>query len=422
MNTITIRIFVVLAVISISGIIITQVFWFKKAFQNKQAEFNKQVDMSLQDVVKGLLEYSGNTVNPEHYVKQVNEQLFVVKVNEPIEVLVLEHYLKNEFAKYRITEPYEYAAYDCSSKVPVFGGTGLVSEISRNKYLQSNFNFPANYYFTIYFPNHSGNLISEMGIWLFSSFAVLLVSLFFAYGLFVILKQKRYSEIQRDFINNMAHEIRTPLTTISLSVQSILTAKKTSGIEERESKYLDIISRESERLKGQLDRVLSFAGDGNLLKLKLERVNLHSFIQTHFAEWCQQETGFPCTLKFNFKATQYEVSIDTFHFYQALLNLLDNARKYTNGSVSIEVNSSNSNSNEILLEIKDNGIGISPEFQRKIFDKFYRVPTGNIHNVKGFGIGLSYVKKVVIAHKASLILNSELGKGSSFFIKLKVLK
>ncbi len=416
MSTLTIRIFVVLAVISISGIIITQVFWFKKAFQHKQAEFNKQVDLSLQEVVLGLQVYNGSKNGSLNSVNQVNEKLFVVNVNEPIQIEVLEHYLELSFLKYRIQEPYEYASYDCSSKEPVFGGT-VVKQL---KYLSAVEGLPSNYYFTIYFPNHSGNLISEMGIWLFSSLAVLLVSLFFAYGLFVILKQKRFAEVQRDFINNMAHEIRTPLTTISLSVKSILQQNQSSMKQERELKYLQIISHESEKLKGQLDRVLSFAGDK--FKVNLERVELHEFIKTHFADFCKTEDEVKCDLYLELNAKKSVVLIDTFHFYQSMQNLLDNAKKYSQGNSKITIKTSNPLSSFLLLEIQDNGIGMEAEFLKRIFDKFYRIPTGNIHNVKGFGIGLSYVKRVILAHKAKIEVKSKVGIGSSFFIKIKVIE
>lgn len=422
MRSSTIRIFIVLAIVSISGIFITQVFWFRKAFQFKQAEFNKQVELSLREVVKGILDYHGNKQGTLHPVEQVNEQLFVVQLDAPTEVAVLEYYLKNEFIKYRIHEDYEFAVFDCASKKPILGGTELVSEQGNIQYLDPKYGFPANYYFTIYFPHHAGNLFSEMGIWLFSSLAVLLVSLFFGYGLFVILKQKRYAEIQRDFINNMAHEIRTPLTTISLSVKSIVNHKVGNQAEEKEQKYLEIISKESERLKAQLDRVLSFTGDGNLLLLKPEKTELHEFVLTHFSDWCKQDHENSCTLNFQFEAEKQIVLIDSFHFYQALLNLLDNAKKYCKKEPQITISTRNIGSKFLELEIKDNGIGIAASSQQKIFDQFYRIPTGNIHDVKGFGIGLSYVKKVIRAHKAEISLRSKLGEGTSFIIKLKTME
>ncbi|MFY8020176.1 MAG: sensor histidine kinase, partial [Bacteroidia bacterium] len=420
MRSSTIRIFIVLAIVSISGILLTQMFWFRKAFQYKQAEFNKQVEMSLREVVKGILDYHGNKQSNSHPVEQVNEQLFVVQLDAPTEVAVLEYYLKNEFIKYRIQEDYEFAVFDCASKKPILGGTEVISEAGNIQYLDPKYGFPANYYFTIYFPHHAGNLISEMGVWLFSSLAVLLVSLFFGYGLFVILKQKRYAEIQRDFINNMAHEIRTPLTTISLSVKSIMGFQSAHQSEEKEMKYLEIIARESERLKAQLDRVLSFAGDGNLILLKPEKIDLHQFIQIHFADWCKQDPDKICELICSLDAEQKLVLIDPFHFYQAILNLLDNAKKYCKQKPSIMISTRNIGKHLLELEIKDNGIGIAPAFQQKIFEQFYRIPTGNIHDVKGFGIGLSYVKKVMRAHKAELSMKSKIDEGTSFFVRMNV--
>lgn len=419
MSSFTIRIFVVLAVISITGIIVTQVFWFRKAFQHHQAEFNKQVDISLREVVKSLSNYNGTKTIQANAVTQVNEQLFIVNMNAPIEWEVLKYDLQNQFNKYRVQENYEFALYDCASNQLHFGGTGQVSELGRKAYLPKGFNHLSNYYFTVFFPQHSVNIISEMGIWLFSSLAVLLVSIFFAYGLFVILKQKRFAEVQRDFINNMAHEIRTPLTTISLSASSILKINSELERSQKELKYLHIISNESDRLKNQLDRVLAFADDGNSLQLKKDLTDVHAFLLHHFSEWCGKDTAHSCELAFQLNAHQTLVKLDVFHFYQVILNLLDNAQKYGKEEVKICISTRQSHKGWLEISIQDNGIGIAEEHRKKIFEKFYRIPTGNIHNVKGFGIGLSYVKKVLDAHGAIIDVISEYGIGTRFNIKLK---
>jgi two-component system phosphate regulon sensor histidine kinase PhoR len=258
-----------------------------------------------------------------------------------------------------------------------------------------------------------------MGIWSFSSFVLLLVIVFFAYTLFVILKQKRLSEIQKDFINNMTHEFKTPISTIAVSAE-VLKDPNIVNQPERLLNYTSIIEKENLRLKQQVERVLQMARlDKEDMGLKKERVEMNQLIQdairnTSVAlherhgkvkEECDSE---PCLLH-----------VDKLHITNVLANLLDNAIKYCRVEPEITIKTMH-HAKGVTVEVQDNGIGISPENHKRVFQKFFRVPTGNVHDVKGFGLGLSYVKTIIEAHGGTISLQSEVGKGSLFRFFLPV--
>lgn len=273
------------------------------------------------------------------------------------------------------------------------------------------------HYFGIYFPAKTALVIGQMDFWVFSSFMILAVVIFFGYAIAIILKQKRLSEIKTDFINNMTHELKTPISTIGIS-SSMLMREDVREDPERQKQYAKIIHSENERLKSQVERVLQIATlSPDKLELKNETIDMHTIINgaLEALEVKMTETG--GELLKNCQAKNSLVQGDKVHLTNLIYNLIDNALKYTNEEPRIEVKTSNVG-RLILIEIIDNGIGIEPKHQRLIFDKFFRVPTGNVHNVKGFGLGLFYVKTVVEAHQGTVSVSSTHGKGSNFSVKL----
>jgi two-component system phosphate regulon sensor histidine kinase PhoR len=256
-----------------------------------------------------------------------------------------------------------------------------------------------------------------MGIWSFSSVVLLIVILFFGYTLFVILKQKRLSEIQKDFINNMTHEFKTPISTIAVSTE-VLKDPNIINQPERLLNYTTIIETENTRLKQQVERVLQMARlDRDDLGLKKEIVDVHQIIQDAIKNTStalhERQGKISCELT----ATRHTFSADKLHLTNVLYNLIDNAIKYCKTSPQIVIRTKDSNK-YLLLEVEDNGIGISAENQKRVFQKFFRVSTGNVHDVKGFGIGLNYVKSIIEAHKGNIRLESDLGKGCTFKISI----
>lgn len=416
MKNSTIRFIVILAALSIVGITITQIYWIRRAFDLKEAEFERTVNTALYNVAHQIFDINKTPSPANNPVKQLSTNYFVVMVNSEIDASLLEFLLRNEFEKRGIIADFEYGVYDCSSERMVYGNY-VPLKTAKEKITAKNLPKWSNqsYYFGVQFPNRAAHIINQMGIWSFSSIVLLLVITFFAYTLFVILKQKRLSEVQKDFINNMTHEFKTPIATISVSAEVL----KDPGIihqPERLRNYAGIIEKENVRLKQQVERVLVMARlDKEAMDLKKEPVDVHELIQDsirHHTMALQERRGI---VNSELIATQVNVDADKHHLTAVFNNLLDNAIKYCKEIPHITIRTSNK-SKGCMIEITDNGIGISHEHQRRIFKKFYRVPTGNVHDVKGFGLGLSYAKTVVEAHKGEILLESEPGKGCSFRI------
>jgi two-component system, OmpR family, phosphate regulon sensor histidine kinase PhoR len=416
----TIRLVVLLAALCIVGITITQIYWVRRAFDLKEAEFERTVSTALYNVAQRIFEMNHTPSPAVNPVKQVSTNYFVVMVNSEVDASLLESLLRIEFEKRNIIVDFEYGVFDCSSQRMLYGNY-VPMQSAKNKLTNQNLPQWANqgYHFGVQFPNREAHLINQMGIWSFSSVVLLLVIVFFSYTLFIILKQKRLSEIQKDFINNMTHEFKTPISTIAVSAE-VLKDPNIIHQPERLLNYSTIIEKENLRLKQHVERVLQMARlDKEDFAFSKESLDVHEVIQDalHNTSVSLQETRGRINLEM--KAKHYELKADRLHLTNVFSNLIDNAIKYCKGCADILIRTSNREGG-ILVEVVDNGIGISPENQRRIFQKFYRVPTGNVHDVKGFGLGLSYAKTIVEEHGGSIQVNSEYGKGSTFRVFLPV--
>jgi two-component system phosphate regulon sensor histidine kinase PhoR len=232
-----------------------------------------------------------------------------------------------------------------------------------------------------------------------------------------IVKQKQLADVKNDFINNMTHEFKTPISTISLATQ-MLQDKDVAANTTMFSRYLNIIKDENKRLGSQVEKVLQTAqmerGD---LQLKIGEVNVHEVIEQvleNISPQIEQKEGL---IDLDLQALDPVVLADEVHLTNIIFNLLDNANKYSPERPWITISTKNVD-NGLSFTISDKGIGMSKDSLKNIFDKFYRVPTGNVHDVKGFGLGLSYVKTIVEKHHAKINVQSTLGEGSSFEVIL----
>ena len=235
----------------------------------------------------------------------------------------------------------------------------------------------------------------------------------FTYTILTILKQKKLSIIKNDFINNMTHELKTPISTISLAAEA-LSDPDISNNSSFKATYLNMIKDENKRLGLMVENVLKSAlWDKPDFNLKLETINVHEILQEIINSLSLQIQVKGGKIEKNFLASTFTIYADKVHITNLFFNLIDNAIKYTDKTPEITIETS-STDKTIKISIKDNGIGISKEHQKKIFDKFYRVPTGNIHNVKGFGLGLNYVKAIIEKHNGFINVKSEANKGSCF--------
>lgn len=277
----------------------------------------------------------------------------------------------------------------------------------------------SNPYFTHLFIYHKGKLLfQKTWVILLSSFLLVMIVLAcFAFALYIIYRQKKVSEVKTDFINNMTHELKTPISTVSLALEALVKFDVRTN-EKRSLNYLDISRRELARLSTMVEKVLNIAQhDKSGLTIKKENLHLHELIQNvvdTISMQIQKKNG---TLDCLLNAKPDLIKADKVHFSNLLYNLIDNSNKYFINKPVIRIETKNE-SNGIILKISDEGIGLSKSEISRIFNKFYRVPTGNIHNVKGYGLGLSYVKDIIEMHNGILKVTSEKNKGTNFIIFL----
>ncbi len=273
-------------------------------------------------------------------------------------------------------------------------------------------------YLYVYFPKRSGYLLQATGFTIIPTVILtgLLIAIF-TYAILIILRQKKLSLIKNDFINNMTHELKTPISTISLASQMLEDGSVTNTPKTIEH-ISRVINQESKRLSYQVEKVLQMAvfNEGRL-KLKFKDLDVNhtlSNVLTNFELRVKSKNG---ELHAVLNGGNARVRGDEVHLTNVFFNLLDNAVKYSNGSPEITVETE-SKKDFIIVSVSDRGIGIPKEHHTQIFDRFYRVPTGNIHNVKGFGLGLSYVKKIVDLHNGKIKVESAVNKGTKFSILL----
>ena len=270
----------------------------------------------------------------------------------------------------------------------------------------------------LFFPGQKGQILSSLS-WLMISSIIftLIIVLSSGASIVVMIRQKKISDIKTDFINNMTHEFKTPIATISIAADSIVNSKVIQEPEKIRN-YTRIIKEENNRMNTRVEQVLQMALlDSRDFKLRPVLTDLHGMILRavdHYRLQIEKRDG---TITTRLEASNAMVEVDEDHMRNVLMNLLDNANKYSGSRPDINVFTFN-RGEKFLFGVEDHGEGMSVETQRRVFDKFFRVTSGNIHNIKGFGLGLSYVKAIVLAHHGEISVQSEVGKGSRFEISL----
>ncbi|CAN5436895.1 HAMP domain-containing sensor histidine kinase [soil metagenome] len=359
-------------------------------------------------------------------VNDIFDELVSVNVyngyGQKVDTVLLDSILKFELLEKGISADYVFGVRP--SKTIPFDST-TISESGKKIYdspykvnLSPDNIFIKPQFLSVYFPTQQRYLLSSMWGLLLVSLAFMLALIFsFYYTISTIFKQKKLSEIKNDFISNMTHEFKTPISTISLAVE-VLNDSSVEKSKERVSNYVKMIGDENKRLSLLVENILQTAIlDKGEFKLKIQNIDIHNLIEQTFTNIKLQVENKEGEITSELSAENPIVNADRIHITNILFNLIDNALKYSNENPNIIVSTKNDKEG-IFISVKDNGIGISKENQKRIFDTMYRVPTGNIHNVKGFGLGLSYVKAVVEKHGGSIKVDSELGKGSTFTLYL----
>jgi two-component system phosphate regulon sensor histidine kinase PhoR len=406
--------------IALVGLTITQSLWAWKAIKIAEKQKDHRIDVALEEVVDELVEANeGTVVFSEKPVRKTSCE--EVNFFSALDTVLLDKLLAKYVDFHRLDPDYEYAIIQTSNDSILHATTPIITKSMRKDAYEACLSclWKDDYFhLEVYFPSTRKDVLVELSAWLvLTGVFILIVILTFLYIVNTIIRQKKISEIKNDFINNMTHEFKTPISTISLAAEVLLHADNDS-FPDRIKKYSRIIYDENNRMRSQVERVLQVARlDKEEFTLTKSEFDLHSLItdavQNLCFEKCEEET----TVKYHLDAEYHSLKADEMHIKNIVVNLVDNAIKYSNNGTLINIYTRNRN-HGITLSVEDNGIGMTPEAARHIFDKFYRVPTGNIHNVKGFGLGLYYVKNMVDAHGGNIEVHSEPNKGSRFDVYL----
>ena len=360
------------------------------------------------------------------FVGDIVKRLMEVNLYEPIEKRIeqneLDSLIKLELEARGINADYQFGVYDFRDQLHLANFEDANAIESKHRVTQVRL-FPNDviqdpYFLRIFFPKQTSFLLKNLWLVLTAS-ALLTVALGFVfyYSVSTIIEQKKNSEIKNDFINNMTHEFKTPISTISLACEALKDPDIGSN-QTLVNRYIGMVSDENKRLGMLVEEVLQSAVfDKGEFKLKLEQIDVHELILSVSEKVNMQVREKDGTLITHLKAEKATLKADRVHLSNVLYNLIDNAIKYSKERPQIELSTGNSK-DHLKISVKDTGIGISKENQKRIFDRLYRVPTGNLHDVKGFGLGLSYVKIIIDRLDGKIDLESQLGKGTTFNIYL----
>ncbi len=413
---------VILGALAIIGIIAIQAYLLLNTWNAEEKEHQEKVTIALQNVVKDF-EKLGSTPPAFDIISQVTSNYWVVNINDVIDPKNLEHFLRSELEAVRLAEDFEYGIYNCDSKKMAYGKYIAFQKEDADKPIATaavKEQLPVHdeylYYFGVRFPHRNSQIFSNMRLALIFSGILLITILFFVYAMAIILRQKRLSEMQKDFINNMTHEFKTPISTIRISTDVFLKSPEIIS-NPRLNQYANIIQEQNTRLNNQVEKVLQLAKiERDNFKLNLEETDLHGLVTSVLDGMRVQVEKQGGTLHCELLAKTPTIKADRLHLTNILHNLVDNATKYCKDSPNILLRTKDLAGGKIQLQVVDNGIGISNEDLSKVFEKFYRVPTGDVHNVKGFGLGLFYTKNICETHSWKINMDSEPGKGTTVTI------
>lgn len=398
-----------------------QGFWLLQSYDLKEEEFHLDVSKALQQVAQSIAEYNQTELPKSNLIQRRSSNYYTVNINSAIDANILEDYLVRTFTDSAMDIDFEWAIYDCANDDYLYSNYCNLTEEKDNEAVSGNHPKFDDliYYFGVNFPSRSGSLIKDLRIPLLFSLLAILSLLAFMYAIWVILRQKKVTDLQTDFINNMTHEFKTPISSIKLASDYLMTNEHIQN-DTRLHKYVDIIKDQNNRLNSQVEKVLNIARlEKDQFKLNKEVITLQPFLKKIVDQEGIKFEKNKGHIELNMTEQPLRVEADPLHLNNVLSNVLDNALKYCKKSPIVRLKVTHT-IKSVQLSIADNGIGITKEDQKKIFNKFYRISTGNVHDVKGFGLGLFYVKNICDSHGWKLELNSEKEKGTTITITLPI--
>lgn len=414
---------VVLITLSVVGILFIQMSWINDALQLKQKDVQNGVENALKQVRLAVWDrfiFKNNVI----LLKEQDKQFYLqnnFKVDGSFSKEEVDDVIDQKLRQSNVKLPFDFCVTNIYHDIVLQSDGFQLADIQSSKSIELSPEDALRSRETLYLLiKEDKNIIIRDMAWMIVASVVFTTVIILAFAVTVrtLFNQKKLSEIKSDFINNMTHELKTPLATISLAIDA-LTNEKVIHDTDKIRQYSSMIKEENKRMNKQVEKILQAARlEKEEIKLNLQKLDAHQVINKvadNIALQIQEKSG---ALHLNLNATNSFIEADEVHFSNIIFNLLDNAMKYSSESPQIEVLTLNTGNGMLSIKVKDNGIGMDKETQSRIFEKFYRAHTGNIHNVKGFGLGLSYVKAIVDAHNGKIRVESAPGKGSTFTVIL----
>ncbi|MEM9929430.1 MAG: HAMP domain-containing sensor histidine kinase [Bacteroidota bacterium] len=417
---------IILGLVAILGIVGMQTYWVTTTWNLNDTEFSQKAELALYHVARLIAAENNSDLPNRDIVRQRSNNYFIVNIESEIDALRLEILTQQELVRLGLDVPFEYAIFDCTNDEMAYGArceptTEPQPEepAAMESYLAPDKNLL--YYFGIKFPERTGYIWQKMQLVVFLSIILMFTVAFFAYSLIVILKQRRLASMQKDFIDNMTHEFKTPLSTIRIAA-SVFMRDEYIAKDSRLARYARLIHEQYERLNGQVEKVLQISKieKGNF-EIKKELVDLQELLPALTGSISARTEERGGELHTELPERPLQLMADPVHLSNIIHNLLDNAVKYGGTPPHITIGG-RCEGKQLHLYIADQGPGIKPEYQERLFEKFYRIPTGDVHDVKGFGLGLFYVAQICRAHGWTIKVASKPGQGTTFHLRMPVLE
>jgi two-component system, OmpR family, phosphate regulon sensor histidine kinase PhoR len=426
MRSNTLKWMTLLLTLLVSAIMLVQLYWIFKVYHYEQQEFNTNVVKSIRGVCEDMELDDNPGTQIQKLIETPNENTFIIQVDTIPQRDSLIYFITNEFDDFNVFTDCKMAIYNDSTREYLYqvylpsaastinavgsGNHPRFTEIDLPKY---NKKFP---FIQLYFPHRQQYIIHQLNFWIVTSVLLLLTLIGFAASIFYFYRQKFLNELQKDFVNNFTHEFKTPLAVMKLAA-GVLNSPPITEQPERLKKYSNIIAQQTEHLQLQVEKLLKTARtDQHELPLEKASFNPNNIIKDVVKDMDPLVRQTNTRIEIIEEVKDKEIFADESNIAMVIVNLVENAIKYARDphviiSTSLE-------NNHYIISVKDNGIGIEKKYIKQLFKKFFRVPTGNVHNVKGFGLGLNFVKKVIDAHKGKIVVNSIPGIGTEFKISL----
>ncbi|MDX8340807.1 HAMP domain-containing sensor histidine kinase [Draconibacterium sp. IB214405] len=408
-----------LATISIVGVFLVQFAFIRSSYNLSEKQFQESAAVALKEVAWQVMLATGTTENFDSItpVEVISNNTYLVNVGVAIDKDLLKQNLNTQLKRHDIYYDYEFAIYNPTQEQ--MDETILVHTDEDEEPSDFEFVLNENYsnYFGIHFADRTSYFFNQLSIWYFLTALLMLIIFFFGYTLWVIIRQRQLSEIQKNFINNLTHELKTPISSIALAA-NVINDEKILKSPKRLFEYTRIIQDQTRRLSKNVEKVLNLASiEKSRIHLNLEKIELADFLNEASRQFRDSKAGQQATVSIEAFPEECIILADRFHFANLVSNILENAAKYCEKTPAIRVELKK---RQKIYELNfiDNGIGIPREHRKRIFKKFYRVPTGNVHNVKGFGLGLDYVYKIVKTHNWKIKVADNPDGGSIFSITI----